>query len=98
MDQLIDYLQTIEAPSGLSRYQSTLLKALSDQRAFFDEWRNEGQQFQYSNGQTLGAHPRVQSASSSLKEAYGILMQTYPGESNHNKQAFFDYHCALDFL
>lgn len=96
MEQLIDYLQKIAAPSGLSRYQSTLLKALSDQRDFFDEWRNEGQQFQY--GQRLGAHPRVQSASSALKQAYGILMSTYPGESDHNKEAFFDYHCALDFL
>jgi len=98
LEKLIDYLQTTEAPSSLSRYQSTLLKALSDQRAFFDEWRNEGRQFQYGNGQTLGMHPRVQSASSALKEAYGILIVTYPGESNHNKLAFFDYHCALDFL
>jgi hypothetical protein len=98
MNRLVDYLQNIEAPASLSNYQAQLLKALSDQRAFFEEWQAEGQQFQYGSPQKLGTHPKVQSASTALRQAYGILMQTYPGEGNHNKQAFFDYHCALDFL
>ena len=98
MDRLVDYLQNTEAPAGLSSYQAHLLQALSDQRAFFAEWQTQGQQFQYGSPQTLGTHPKVQSASAALQEAYGILMATYPGEGNHNKEAFFDYHCALDFL
>ena len=98
MDRLVDYLRNTEAPASLSSYQAHLLQALSDQRAFFEEWQTQGQQFQYGRPQTIGTHPKVQSASTALREAYGILMETYPGEGNHNKDAFFDYHCALDFL
>jgi hypothetical protein len=98
MDRLIDYLQNTEAPESLSSYQATLLRALSDQRAFFEEWHAQGAQFRYGSPQTLATNPQVQSASTALREAYGILMQTYPSESNNNKEAFFDYHCALDFL
>jgi len=98
MDQLVDYLQNTEAPASLSSYQARLLQALSDQRAFFEEWQTQGQQFRYGSSQTIGTHPKVQSASSALREAYGILMKTYPSEGNNNKEAFFDYHCALDFL
>jgi hypothetical protein len=98
MDQLFDYLHNTEAPASLSSYQAHLLQALSDQRAFFEEWHTQGQQFQYGSPQTIGSHTRVQSASAALRAAYGILMETYPSESNNNKAAFFDYHCALDFL
>jgi hypothetical protein len=75
-----------------------LLQALSDQRAFFAEWQTQGQQFQYGSPQTIVTHPKVQSAAAALREAYGILVETYSGESNENKEAFFDYHCALDFV
>jgi hypothetical protein len=98
MDRLVDYLQNTQAPDSLSNYQARLLRALSDQRAFFAEWNTSGQQFQYGSPQTIAAHPKVQSASAALREAYGILMETYPGEGSNNKEAFFDYHCALDFL
>lgn len=98
MDLLVDYLQNTEAPASLSTYQAHLLQALSDQRAFFEEWNTQGQQFQYSGPQTIGTHPKVRSASTALRRAYAILMKTYPGEGNKNKEAFFDYHCALDFI
>ena len=98
MDRLVEYLQNTEAPESLLSYQTKLLEALSDQRAFFVEWNSEGQQFRYGSPQAIGTHPKVQSASAALREAYGILMETYPGEGSNNKEAFFDYHCALDFL
>jgi hypothetical protein len=96
LQRLIEYLENAAAPAGLTGYQAQLVQALSDQRVFFEEWRTQGPQFQYA--QTIGSHPRVQSASTALRAAYGILMATYSGESNNNKQAFFDYHCALDFI
>ena len=95
-DRLIEYLRKVEAPSGLSSYQARLVQALSDQRAFFQEWLKQGQQFQYGN--SVGSHPKVQSASNALRAAYGTLMEIYPNETNTNKEAFFDYHCALDFI
>ena len=98
MDRLIDYLQNTEAPANLSSYQEQLLRALHAQKAFFEEWKTEGQQFQYGSPQTIARHPKVRGASTALRGAYGILMQAYPRESDHNKEAFFDYHCALDFI
>ena len=93
-----EYLQSYEPPSNLSGYHKQLVKALADQRTFFEEWSARGTQFQYGEPHKLASHAKVQGASNALKEAYGILMQMYPGENEHNKQAFFDYHCALDFL
>jgi len=98
MAQLIEYLQNTQAPDNLSSYQEHLVQALSDQRAFFVEWQEQREQFRYGSPQTIGTHPKVRSASSALQGAYGILMETYPSEGNNNKEAFFDYHCALDFL
>jgi hypothetical protein len=95
METLIEYLRGLETPDGLSTYQSTLLKALLDQQSYFKAWQTEGQQFQYAN---VGSDPRVQSASNALRTAYGILMEKYPNETASNKEAFFDYHCALDFI
>ena len=40
----------------------------------------------------------VQSSHRHLIAAYDVLMQLYPDETRHNKQAFFDYLCALDFI
>jgi hypothetical protein len=98
MDRLIEYFRNTEAPESLSGYQEQIVQALSDQRAFFVEWQDQGQQFRYGSPQTISSHPKVQSASAALQGAYGILMQTYPNEGGNNKAAFFDYHCALDFL
>ena len=98
MDRLIEFLQSVDPPQNLKTYHKRIEQAVSDQRAFFDEWRSRGSEFQYARGTSLGSHPKVASSSSALKEAYGILMQSYPTESPHNKEAFFDYHCALDFL
>jgi hypothetical protein len=98
MGRVSEFLQSSAPPANLSGYHKHLVKALSDQRAYFEEWSARGEQFQYGTPQRLASHPKVQGASNALREAYGILMQIYSGESEHNRQAFFDYHCALDFL
>jgi len=97
MDRLIAFMQSVDPPPQLKTYHKRIEQALADQRAFFDDWRSRGSEFPYARG-SLASHPKVASSSSALKEAYGILMQSYPAESPHNKEAFFDYHCALDFL
>lgn len=98
IETLIDYLESLDAPDSLSSYQDLLIKALSDQQAFFHEWQSQGQQFRYGSAETIGQHGKVQSASKALREAYGILIETYHSESDRSKTAFFDYHCALDFI
>jgi hypothetical protein len=98
MDRAIEFLENLTTPANLNGYRKQLLKALSDQRAFFREWSSQGRQFQYAAGQRIGSHPGVRNASNALRQAYEILMRQYPDEGQHNKDAFFDYHCALDFL
>lgn len=98
MGRIIEFLQTHEPPANLSGYHKQLVKALAEQRAFFEEWSAHATQFQYGSPNRLAAHPKVQGASNALRAAYAVLMQQYSGENDHNKQAFFDYHCALDFI
>ena len=98
MDRVIDCWQHLEVPANLSAYHRQLRQALTDQRAFFAEWLSQGQRFQYGSPNKLGSHPKVRSASTALRAAYGILVQQYPSEDKNNRDAFFDYHCALDFI
>ena len=48
----------------------------------------------YLDGEASAVH----TASARLHEAYGQLMRLYPEEGAQNRDAFFDYLCALDFL
>ena len=43
-------------------------------------------------------HYKVRSSSANLQGAYSDLMRLYSSENATNKQAFFDYLCALDFI
>ena len=83
-------------PARLSAYHRQILSALSSDRQFFAEWKSQGANFPYS--QQIAANGNVQAASSAARAAFSELMSKYPSESQQNKDAFFDYHCALDFL
>ena len=42
--------------------------------------------------------PLVQSSHNKLMKAYQLLNVQFPKEHAHNKAAFFDHLCALDFI
>lgn len=44
------------------------------------------------------AHAKIRAASAQLHQAYTTLMKLFPEENAHNKQAFYDYLCALDMV
>lgn len=89
----------VTPPKELGSYHGKVLAALDDQREFFSEWLGQGSRFRYREGRSLGGHPRVARSSQALRAAYGILMSRYGAhEAIQNRNAFFDYHCALDFL
>ena len=46
----------------------------------------------------LTAAPDVTQASRKLISAYQLLMAKFPKEGAHNKTAFYDHLCALDYL
>jgi hypothetical protein len=85
-------------PKELTGYHAQIVSALRDQEAFFTEWWREGAAFEYRT-KPLSQHPLVRRGSGALRSAYGLLMSRYGArEDFRNRDAFFDYHCALDFL
>jgi hypothetical protein len=95
-DQLVAFLRGMSPPQKLEAYHHDILDALINQRQFFADWKSKGERFSYP--QAVRTHPSVQRASSALRSAYNELMAHYPHEAKTNQDAFFDYHCALDFL
>ena len=96
LDRLISFTRSMPVPSRLTAYHRQILAALSSDRQFFSEWKSQGANFPYA--QQIAADGNVQAASAAARAAYSELMSKYPAESQQNKDAFFDYHCALDFL
>jgi hypothetical protein len=95
-DRLIGFVRAMPVPNALATYHQKILEALAGQQQFFADWRAEREQFRFA--QQIGGHAGARNASAALRAAYNELMAKYPGESPTNKDAFFDYHCALDFL
>jgi len=95
-DQLISFARSVVPPKSLSAYHDHVLEALIAQQKFFREWKSAGSQFPYA--QRIAENPDARKASGELKAAYQELMDKYPQEGQTNKDAFFDYHCALDFM
>jgi hypothetical protein len=100
MSALANFVESrITPPKGLESYHAQVVSALEDQRAFFAEWSRRGDAFEYREGNRLARHPLIQRSSRALRGAYGVLMSRYGArEDTQNQNAFFDYHCALDFL
>lgn len=99
-DGLIARLEALPVPESVKAVQRSVIEALKDQRAYFEEWQGavtRRQPFKYALGASPH-HPRILSASQKLHQAYGRLMQAYPQETERTKQAFFDHLCALDFI
>jgi hypothetical protein len=94
--RLIGFVRGMPVPSELETYHQKILEALAGQQQFFADWKSERDQFRFA--QQIGGHEGVRNASAALHAAYEELMAKYPDESAANKDAFFDYHCALDFL
>lgn len=96
---LIRRVEAIRPPPRLEAYHAHVRAALAEQRAFFLEWIAAGAGFRARSGAALAADPRVQRASAELRAAYQVLMQEYGSAvPQQERDAFFDYHCALDFL
>lgn len=96
-EELIATVGALDPPPHLGLYQEAILRALENQRAFFEEWTAAGADFGFRD--RIGQHRKVRFASASLQQAYHVLMSKYgTSEPQANRDAFFDVHCALDFL
>ncbi|MBI1216736.1 MAG: hypothetical protein GC185_13080 [Alphaproteobacteria bacterium] len=88
-DAILAKLAALDVPPKMQKAYDLITQAVREQREYLARVRG---------GEKFNANaPLVESSHQKLVAAYGILMQAYPNEDAHNKQAFFDHLCALDF-
>jgi hypothetical protein len=85
-------LNALAVPPRLAGVHRLVAEAMREQRAALEEWRKT------AVPADLPRHPLVASSSNKLHRAYAELLALFPQEGAHNKTAFFDYLCALDFI
>lgn len=95
-DELIAYARGLTVPARLSNYHRYIVRCLSSERKVFADWKSQQANFPYA--QDIAKDPDVLDASRAVHAAYLCLVLIYPNETRNNKDAFYDYHCALDFL
>lgn len=81
-DAVLAELRALDLPERLSHVQALVTEAVVAERAFVVDGDQSG----------------IRTASARLHEAYAELMRLFPGEGPNNRDAFFDYLCALDYL
>ena len=94
--QLINFVRSMPVPPALASYHRDLLSGLSNQHQFFANWKAQRDRFPFA--QRVQDSPDVRKASAAIQAAYGQLMSRYPSDTPGNREAFYDYHCSLDFL
>ena len=94
-DNLREFVAKVPPPRTLRSYHSSVLAAIDAQRKFFGDWQEKGDEFSLSQ---IASHRQVRKSSKHLIRAYNKLMRIFPKASQRNRHAFFDYHCAFDFL
>jgi hypothetical protein len=85
-------LDHLQMPARIDPARDHILAAVQQHRAYFELHNVIGNKSESARKQL------IQSSHRHLISAYNLLMQAYPQETIHNKQAFFDYLCALDFI
>ena len=97
LEVVVGALRELEPPRNLEDYHEVLLKALVLHLEVLTEWSELGLEFPHR--ERIGDHAKVRQGSSALRRAYSLLMSRYGDqETQANREAFFDYHCALDFI
>jgi len=92
IDDILWQLDQLQVPDRIQPARDHVQTAVRQHRNYFELQNVTGASAEASRQQLIQASHRH------LIAAYQLLMQTYPEETQHNKQAFFDYLCALDFI
>jgi hypothetical protein len=95
-DRLLTFARATQPPKSLVAYHNDIVTVLTADRQFFQDWKTHRSQFAFAGH--IENHPSVRAASAASRAAYDELMHRFPTENSSNRDAFFDYHCALDFL
>jgi hypothetical protein len=92
IDSILWQIEQLQVPGQVKAARDHIQIAVQQHRSFFELQNDSGSNAKASRNQL------IQSSHQHLISAYGVLMRSYPEEVKHNKQAFFDYLCALDFI
>jgi hypothetical protein len=90
-------LASLQVPAEIELAKRLVQQSIQLHQQFFATQFRDKQ----SSGKTdlgIRQNREVQLASQKLIAAYGSLMKAFPNEPAVNRQAFYDYLCALDFL
>lgn len=90
---ILGAIAALDTPEKLLPVERLVFEAIGEQRRYLEQRRDSGNPSAFDRGAAL-----VQSSHGKLIGAYNRLMKLYGGEQRHNKQAFFDHLCALDFI
>jgi hypothetical protein len=99
--KVLTALESLLKQNPSERSAKMIYEAIVDQEKFFNnqmEKLKKDPSFRLDVKNELSQNPLIQSSSAKLREAYSLLMSTYSNENAGNKDAFFQYLCALDFL
>ena len=86
-EAILDDLKALKAPVEAREAQRFLTEAIADQEQVFVS-RNDRDKHR--------SEVFLSSSHQKLLKTYSVLLKAYP-QNEHNKKAFFDYFCALDF-
>lgn len=89
--ELLRQLQNLEVPEKQQRARQLILEAVNEQYANFGQWQQAGGAISFRDPYIISSHRK-------LIGAYRWLLKAYPNATPHNKKAFFDHLCALDFI
>ena len=89
---LVDALRQIRATQQTRAATDLVIQAVQQHQRFFDTKLAAGPRLDFA------FTADVNESSQKLRQAYSLLMSAFPDEAARNRQAFFDYLCALDFL
>lgn len=96
IDIALSELERVSISNQLSLPYKLIIEAIGEQKSYLAAWHEstvEGQSFKFNSH-----HPLIRSSHQKLINAYTHLMKSFPDEKSHNRQAFFDHLCALDFI
>jgi hypothetical protein len=91
---LVANISALKMPAELDSVKNMILQAIVLQQGYFENKLKTGQP--YSQQEVISSKV-LHDASLKLHQAFESLVRIYPSETAHNKAAFEDYLCALDF-
>ena len=90
---ILSQLMKLDVPEKLGPAYTLVEQAILEQMLYFKQWKEAGTPDRFNS-----RDPLVQTSHRKLIHVHQLLLKAYPDEAAHNKTAFFDHLCALDFI